>query len=73
MKTLQSLDFEKIQVLTENQLNEINGGSIFPKKGTDDLGWTQLEGQTARYATDWRTGWFSDEKTYGTAYVAETD
>lgn len=74
MKSLESLGSEKFQSLTEEQLNNVNAGGFFPKKGTSSLGWSSLrDGGTAHYASDWRTGWFSSDREFGDAYVSDLD
>lgn len=70
MQKLESLDSATFQPLSKKQLSMINGGGILPRKGTENLGTlTNNEtGETATYYVEWRTGFFSNEKEYGTAY-----
>jgi hypothetical protein len=74
MKKLESINNEKFQVLTDTEIADVNGGRIFPQRGTSSLGWTMLNnGGSAHYSSDWRTGWFSSNRDSGAAYLDESD
>jgi len=73
MKTLESLNAKKFQMLTVQEAADIQGGRFFPKRGTDSLGWCMMGGNTVEYSADWRTGWGRDDKVYGDAYISGND
>ena len=74
MKNLESLNAKKFQMLTVQESAAIQGGAFFPKHGTEKYGWCTLPGgSSGQYAADWRTGWRSDVKEYGDAYLCATD
>ena len=66
MNKLERINSEKFKVLTDTEIANVNGGRIFPQKGTSSLGWTMLnKGGSAHYSVDWRTGWFSSNRDMG--------
>lgn len=69
----EKIDSKKFKQLSAREIENVKAGGIFPKRGKSDLGWGDLDGETAHYSVDWRTGWGSSVKQYGDAYVDGTD
>ena len=67
---MESLKSSKFKQLNSDELHQLTGGAIFPKSGSETVGdkVTNPSGQTYQNYSDWRTGWFSSQRSYGDAY-----
>lgn len=67
---MESLSNSKFKQLNANEMQQLTGGAILPKKGTEVLASRPVvmpSGETYTPAVAWRTGWFSSTRVYGDA------